>query len=447
MGIDLKFILPDGAGQYRVIVKSDRDTRTETARRAMEVFKEKLTLPEIRARLAQYDGQERYRVYFQYLAPIDDDEDGCRGRRRDRQLSAPKVGAPAGRSDADQSNARENRMGPGVEIRRFAADQAGQSELDQYYALRLASNSDLSSELPPSYDAAIGWLRNAGAGRGSVAQWAAYLDGRLVGLENVVLLGHENDQLGLVWMTVHPDHRRCGIGTEMLRNSVPVLRDLGRTQIEGWNVQQGGPGEAWATRLGFESADVTLTQGLSLDAADPRLWDVPAPAGYHAVSWTSIAPDELVASYASARNAMHDAPVGDIVYQLPRWTVQRVRQGEHDTQVDGIEQRVVVAVHEPDGEVAGFTEVELRPNRKDRAVQGETAVLARHRGHGLGRYLKAQMAAWLRSDRPELRRVLTNTAASNTHMIRVNHQIGYTTSRTTLVLSSSLSALGARLGV
>ena len=118
-----------------------------------------------------------------------------------------------------------------------------------------------------------------------------------------------------------------------------------------------------------------------------------------------------------------------------------VRLAERDSLANGIEHRVVAAVYEPSAEVVGFTEIELRPHRADVAFQGETAVVAEHRGHGLGRYIKGHMATWLRSDRPELTRVVTSTAASNVHMIRVNHQIGYTTSRTTLVMSCELSDL------
>ncbi len=47
------------------------------------------------------------------------------------------------------------------------------------------------------------------------------------------------------------------------------------------------------------------------------------------------------------------------------------------------------------------------------------------RGRGLGRAVKAAMMRWVLADFPDLERVVTNTAAGNASMIRVNGQIGY----------------------
>ena len=43
---------------------------------------------------------------------------------------------------------------------------------------------------------------------------------------------------------------------------------------------------------------------------------------------------------------------------------------------------------------------DLRSAQGDMAIINNTAVLAEHRGHGLGRYLKAHSARWLRSELP-----------------------------------------------
>jgi hypothetical protein len=75
MGIEEHFTLPDGAGQYRVIVTTDLDSRTEMARRAMDIIGAENDPDATRARLAEYDGHEWYGVYFQYLGVIIDDED------------------------------------------------------------------------------------------------------------------------------------------------------------------------------------------------------------------------------------------------------------------------------------------------------------------------------------------------------------------------------------
>jgi mycothiol synthase len=112
----------------------------------------------------------------------------------------------------------------------------------------------------------------------------------------------------------------------------------------------------------------------------------------------------------------------------------------------GQELRVVVAVHEDSGEVAGITELTVRPTAPDQAQQMDTAVRKEHRGRGLGRAIKAEMMRRLVADRPGLARVSTTTASDNVHMIGVNHSIGYVDARGVAHWETSLDELVARLG-
>jgi GNAT superfamily N-acetyltransferase len=332
-----------------------------------------------------------------------------------------------------------------VDIRLFAADRASAQELEDYYQVVTASAADWSDEPPENCDVVVERLRNPSTVFGPATFWAACLYGRLVGFVRVSFPDRENADLVVVRCTVHPDFRRRGIGTDLLRFLLPEFRSRGRSSIEGWNIPQNGVGDRWALGLGFRQTNVRVVQRLMLREADPALWEMPAPTGYRAVSWVGSAPEELVASLALAQNAIHDAPRGDAEFQFPRWTAQRVREDERQLSEHGIERRVVAVVHEVDGEVVGFSEVDLRGAQRDTAIVNNTAVLAAHRGHGLGRYLKARSAQWLRSDLPALGMVLTSTAVSNAHMIRVNRQVGYVTTRTTLVCTAELSALETRL--
>jgi mycothiol synthase len=240
-----------------------------------------------------------------------------------------------------------------LDIRVFEVDRAERREFDDYYDVRLASAADWSDEPPAGYEATTKRLRDPFPGWGPVRQWAAYWDGRLVGLQTAAFPGHENDHLALVESTVHPRFRRRGIGTAMLRRSLPEIRDRGRTELEAWSVTKAGVGEQWAVGLGFHEVHVTVVARLPLHTADASWWDVAAPAGYRAVSWTGTAPEELAASYALAQDATHDAPHGSTGLRVPNWTVERIREGEARMRDQGIEQRVVVAISEADGQVAG----------------------------------------------------------------------------------------------
>lgn len=67
-----------------------------------------------------------------------------------------------------------------------------------------------------------------------------------------------------------------------------------------------------------------------------------------------------------------------------------------------------------------------------------TVVLA-HRGHGLGRCLKAHMLRSLLAELPEINRIFTNVNAGNDHMIRVNRQVGFTTTGTTVAVRAVIA--------
>jgi GNAT superfamily N-acetyltransferase len=315
-------------------------------------------------------------------------------------------------------------------------------DLSGWFSLFSACQQDWSDEPLGDYDAAIAALRNPPPTFGPELHWAAVVDSQLVGHAKV---SFPDGDFGTAKVTVHPDFRGRGIGSSLLHAALPTLRSRGRTTLEGWSVTKGSPGDLWAARRGFVVVSETVLQRLCLHDISDSAWDVPLAPGYRVVSWDDRAPDDLVASYAAAQDAIQDAPLGNTSFRYARWTVERIRQAEADRRSQGIERRVVVAVEESSGEVVGYTEVELRPYRLDRAVQLGTAVLAGHRGHGLGAVIKCRMARWLRSDRPSLERVVTTSAAVNRHMIELNHRMGYVTTRTMLVVSSPVEALAARL--
>ncbi|WP_433269132.1 GNAT family N-acetyltransferase [Actinosynnema sp. CS-041913] len=155
--------------------------------------------------------------------------------------------------------------------------------------------------------------------------------------------------------------------------------------------------------------------------------------------WVGAAPEELLASYAEARSAIHDAPTGQTEFRQPDWTPARVREVEAEARADGVDQRVVVAVH--GDTVVGLTEVIRLPRRPDEYYQGDTAVLSAHRGRRIGWWLKGEMARWLVDDQPGLVRITTATNSDNDHMIRVNREMGFQPMKTALVVAHDIAAL------
>ncbi|SFQ53809.1 hypothetical protein SAMN05421854_114175 [Amycolatopsis rubida] len=311
----------------------------------------------------------------------------------------------------------------------------------------IASSSRLDNPEAPvlTFDEAIGRLKNPQPGLGQVLRWAVRRGNHVVGLASLYFPEAENSHLGLLELTVHPRARRGGIGTAVLRTITPELRVRGRTVVECWNITEGGAGASFGTARGFEAVSTTVLQMLSISTVDRSVWEVEPPIGYRLVSWCGLAPDELLASYAEARRAIADSPFGRSAFRFPAWTAERVRESEADRRHREIDHRVVAIVRQDSDEVVGFTELQVYPHRKNFAYQGDTAVLAQHRGHSLGFCAKAAMLRWLQTERPEVEQVMTSTTAANPYMVNVNLALGYRSARRMVILACETEKLAQLL--
>lgn len=285
-----------------------------------------------------------------------------------------------------------------------------------------------------------------GAAMGPRTFWTARDGDALVGFAMVTLPDRENTDMAIVFLEVGLDRRRQGIGTAFLRALLPSLQASGRPRILAANVTSGSDGELFAEATGLDCTYRGLMQTLVVESVDPVLWDVAAPDGYRLYGWTDAAPEELIVSYAEARKAIADAPSQGLTWEETDWTPQRVRDDEAAVAAAGQDYRIVVAVHEDSGEVAGFTELVIRPGDPDHARQMDTAVRKEHRGHGLGRAIKAEMMRRLVADRPGLARVSTATASDNVYMAGVNRSIGYVDVRSLAYWETATADLATRFG-
>ncbi|MDH6118944.1 GNAT family N-acetyltransferase [Kitasatospora sp. GAS204B] len=312
-------------------------------------------------------------------------------------------------------------------------DPASASErvLSDYFAMRAACVAADTPEDPPlTYETSIGRLRTPPLEDGLCRFWVGYVDGRLAGSVKLALPEGENSGIASIEVNVHPELRCRGIGTDLLRFVMPAVKETQRATVLGFPVKPGSAGARRAEHLGFDVTHSMSMQVLVIATAPETLWDVPVPSGYRLVHWTGAAPDHLVDSYALARQAIHDAPMGQLSYRETVWTSERVRVTDRELLDAGTEQRVVVAIDEATGQVVATHVIHNYPHRREIGYVHDTSVLAAHRGHGLGRAIKAALMRRLNDERPDLERICTTTATTNSHMIGINRALGYHTART-----------------
>ncbi|MEY9855642.1 mycothiol synthase [Catenulispora sp. GAS73] len=315
-----------------------------------------------------------------------------------------------------------------VEIGPFDPSSATDIELAESYAVMSAvMTEDHPGQALPPLEEYVALIRRPRTALGPMSRWVAREAGHIVAAASVSLPENENRHLTIVRVIVPPERRRQGIGTALLRAVLPAAVADGRTVVVGTGVKAEASGELWARELGFVRTEAYVRQFLTIADVDPALWERPVAEGFRLERWTGAVSEALLEEYARARTAMLDAPHGESAVEFEDWTPERVREHEADHRARGIENRVVVAVHEDSGRVAAMTEVELWASQPGEAAQQDTVVAADFRGRGLGLAIKGAMLRWLTADRPAIGQVWTHTVHDNTHMIRINHALGYVT--------------------
>jgi len=149
-----------------------------------------------------------------------------------------------------------------------------------------------------------------------------------------------------------------------------------------------------------------------------------AAQGYSLLRWAGPTPEEDLLGVATVQAAMADAPHNP--GEKPRGVdPERLRHNERRSIEVGMRRYSVAARCDRTGELAGLTQIAADPLELPWARQFITAVTKEHRGHRLGLLVKVDMLDMLATAEPEVRRILTDNADANQHMIAINAELGY----------------------
>ncbi|MFI2642032.1 GNAT family N-acetyltransferase [Streptomyces sp. NPDC018610] len=241
------------------------------------------------------------------------------------------------------------------------------------------------------------------------------------------------EHLAELTLGVHPAERRRGVGSRLVDAAVAAARADARRCVIA-QAEAGSPGDHFLPALDFRNVLTLRFSRLPLADADTtalaRIIERPHP-GYRLMSWYGTVPDALAETFAASRRAMDDMPMDETDYGTVTWDVDRVRAAAKAVEQRGDHLHTVVAVDASDGSIAGFTELVVPGDGEGDGQHYGTGVLPEHRGHGLGRWMKAESIRHVRERYPDLGGLLTDTADSNTHMRQINDSLGYTPTHTT----------------
>ena len=190
---------------------------------------------------------------------------------------------------------------------------------------------------------------------------------------------------------------------------------------------------------GATSGHVQVRQVLDLTQAPRRPADpAPRPPGVSVVSWMVAVPDEILDSYAAARDAINDAPLDTFDREV--WTSERIRGLERAVTARGAQTLGTALVE--GGRVIGYTEMRVSNVAGSVAATQDTAVVRDQRRRGYGTWLKAASLLHLRSTRLDVQLVTTSNDQTNVPMLQINRAAGFTPVALHTHLSIALASRG-----
>ncbi|MGK2929829.1 MAG: GNAT family N-acetyltransferase [Acidimicrobiales bacterium] len=263
--------------------------------------------------------------------------------------------------------------------------------------------------------------------------WIAFFDGDPAGDIAYELEDDEENRhvASTEWFAVDPGLRRNGVADALLGASLPALAAEGRTSLLLWGPRiEPDVAAAYVARLGLEQrTEERCSRVRSADIPDDLIDDWLARGrarddGYRLVQFGGRCPEHLVVALLGAAAAMQDAPVDDLDWKPPRLDESelRAREDAYEHEHFIVARSLVVA---PDGSGAGLSDLFVNGFRPELAWQGDTGVVAAHRGRGLGRWLKAENLRHAQRLAPDFRVIETYNAQSNPWMLDINVAMGF----------------------
>lgn len=280
-----------------------------------------------------------------------------------------------------------------------------------------------------------GEFRSADPGERLAVLGAHAGDGALLALGYVWLPLLDNVDKAWVGLDVDPAYQRRGIGGQLAQALLDLCRAEGRREVVAelkipFAERETHGYRRFAERHGATLANVEVVRHLALPVPDEHLdaWEALAAeraSGYTVATHVDVVPDDLVPSLCVLLAQLGvDAPTGTVEWEEEVMTPERFTHLRAELVASGRTMLETVALTPGRQVVAQTTLAVPRTGRTDVSQWG-TFVHREYRGHRLGLAVKAAALRHLQAHHPQMRRITTQNAETNDHMVAINALMGF----------------------
>jgi GNAT superfamily N-acetyltransferase len=264
--------------------------------------------------------------------------------------------------------------------------------------------------------------------------YAAYDGEHMVGVLEVAVTSGSNKDKVEARVAVVLDHRRRGIGRELMELAEQRAREADGTYlltITSYPFEEretnGNRRFAEAIGMALDLDEIHRMCPLPVDEAvldelEAKAW--PQAEGYRIETYDTPVPERYRTSYFDVENQLPlDAPMGAVP-----WAKSTGGEEMHLAIFDFLRETgrvgyTGVAIS-PEDEVVAYTTLATRADEVGVSQWG-TLVRRDHRGHKLGTLVKIANLRRLQTEHPERRELHTTNAEVNEHMIGINEALGF----------------------
>ena len=242
--------------------------------------------------------------------------------------------------------------------------------------------------------------------------WVAEADGRIVGWGEAEFdWATEVEDAGGVWVIVHPDHRRRGLGSGLFEQGAGHLKSHGARELRSWADTESAP---FLERRGFVAGRLERLSALDPRSVDTSRLDA-TPAGVRVVPLAELL-DRLPDVHALYIEAAADMPADNPETNVPldEWLDETIGSPDLDRDLS-----VVVLVDDVPAALS-WVYADRAHGLADHDLTGTARA---YRRRGLARL--AKLAVVRRCAEAGISRLMTENDSENTGMLAINDELGF----------------------